>query len=660
MTVSNSNRTAGPFVGNGSATSFPFTFKVFSAADIVVMQSNGITQTQLVANSDYTIQLSFDQEASAGGAVVLKSPLAVGSTLVITSDIPDVQPTSITNQGGFYPKVIEQALDRLTILIQQVRSTARRSLRFPLSDTGVNTELPPKSVRANNLLSFDSNGNPVAIAPSAQTSTALQFLLSGSTGAALIGFLQAGAGAVLRTLQAKAGDTVSVKDFGAKGDGVTDDSKAFADAFAAGRTVTVPFGVYFVKNIVIGTHQTLNGNGALFKAAPGANWIFKLTGFRAVIRDAYFEDSAGNIPDTFMTNAAVIVEDAAYPEVHDSRFVNLTCGIILRTTANDTAHQVTNGSFSNLRFDTIKKRGIYMAQNVNTCTFTNIRMYVGTLVSNGKEIPRAGCIGFQIFSTDAANTSGGHMLTNVDIEQAETGFQFTSAGLCWLTTCFADSLSGVGYQFTGACSDMKLINCLAGTCLVGYEIAGTSTKIYIDSVDTVFNGHIPPWGDPANFFKPGEYYDIAVLNTAKVVIGSWLGEHKIYVDSTASLNFEGGEFLYSGTANPVAPGTTLYFGPVGANTADVVQWVAPRDGVLYGLRAQCASAPGNGQSFTYTARVNGSNTVLAASVNGNSSFEGRSAQLVNFAAGQVISISLVTSAGAAPTTHRLALSIKYF
>lgn len=87
--------------------------------------------------------------------------------------------------------------------------------------------------------------------------------LAASTGAALIGFIQAGAGAVLRTLQAKGRDVVSVKDFGAVGDGVTDDSAAFNAAIAyiktrspqqfvvGGGTIFVPAGIYLISEIVI-------------------------------------------------------------------------------------------------------------------------------------------------------------------------------------------------------------------------------------------------------------------------------------------------------------------------------------------------------------------------------------------------------------------------
>ncbi len=57
-----------------------------------------------------------------------------------------------------------------------------------------------------------------------QLAIALTAALAASSGSSLVGFLQAGAGAVARTLQAKNRDVVSVRDFGALGDGVSDDS----------------------------------------------------------------------------------------------------------------------------------------------------------------------------------------------------------------------------------------------------------------------------------------------------------------------------------------------------------------------------------------------------------------------------------------------------
>jgi hypothetical protein len=64
-------------------------------------------------------------------------------------------------------------------------------------------------------------------------------------------FLQNGAGAVIRTVTSKLQDVVHVNDFGAKGDGVTDDSAAFLAALASGAgEVRADSGAYVVNSVI--------------------------------------------------------------------------------------------------------------------------------------------------------------------------------------------------------------------------------------------------------------------------------------------------------------------------------------------------------------------------------------------------------------------------
>jgi hypothetical protein len=73
--------------------------------------------------------------------------------------------------------------------------------------------------------------------------------LFASGGASLVGFLPSGAGAVARTVQDRLRDTVSIKDFGAVGDGVTDDRAAFVAASAArGKRIFLPKGNYLINS----------------------------------------------------------------------------------------------------------------------------------------------------------------------------------------------------------------------------------------------------------------------------------------------------------------------------------------------------------------------------------------------------------------------------
>ena len=63
-------------------------------------------------------------------------------------------------------------------------------------------------------------------------------------------FTQSGTGAVERTVESKLRDVVSVKDFGAVGDGVTDDTAAINAALAASYTVSFPAGTYRLTSTV--------------------------------------------------------------------------------------------------------------------------------------------------------------------------------------------------------------------------------------------------------------------------------------------------------------------------------------------------------------------------------------------------------------------------
>jgi len=82
MTISSTTRIAGPFIGNGTASAFPFTFKVFAATDLDVIKltvSTG-TESTLVLTTDYTVSLNGDQNSNPGGTVTLTAgALATGS-----------------------------------------------------------------------------------------------------------------------------------------------------------------------------------------------------------------------------------------------------------------------------------------------------------------------------------------------------------------------------------------------------------------------------------------------------------------------------------------------------------------------------------------------------------------------------------------------------
>ena len=71
----------------------------------------------------------------------------------------------------------------------------------------------------------------------------------------------AGTGAVSTTVQAKLRQYVSVKDFGALGDGSTDDTTAFQNAVNASSSVYVPAGTYIVNVVTLDANTEIYGDG---------------------------------------------------------------------------------------------------------------------------------------------------------------------------------------------------------------------------------------------------------------------------------------------------------------------------------------------------------------------------------------------------------------
>lgn len=163
MTINSQIRTAGPFVGTGVLVAYPFGFKVFQTSDLLLRSTSADgTITTLVLSSNYTVTLNADQDIAPGGVINLVVALPVGTSLIATSNVAAIQPTSLTNGGAFFAKVIEAALDRLTILMQQLGIVdIVQALRVP--EIGGVPELPSAANRALRILSFDSLGNPLMI-----------------------------------------------------------------------------------------------------------------------------------------------------------------------------------------------------------------------------------------------------------------------------------------------------------------------------------------------------------------------------------------------------------------------------------------------------------------------------------------------------------------
>ncbi len=226
MTISSTVRKAGPYVGTGLVSSYVFAFKVFQASDVLVQQTDTSGNiTTLALTSAYTVSLNSDQNASPGGTVNLVTALPTSYQLVIGSQVSQLQSTVITNNGGFYPTVVTDALDKLTILVQQQQQTLNSSLQLPFAVSGVSTVLPVPA--ANNLLTWNSAATALQSTPLSQIATQIAYGTSAAqqfsgTGSQTAFVLPATAGSVNNVQAFVSGvRQYPTKDYTLSGDGVT-------------------------------------------------------------------------------------------------------------------------------------------------------------------------------------------------------------------------------------------------------------------------------------------------------------------------------------------------------------------------------------------------------------------------------------------------------
>lgn len=295
MTVSSqtSNET---FDGNGVTTVWPLPFRFFDNADIFVSLIDPVSQssTPLFIGTDYTLTGAGlpEQFGVAPGTITTTTAVATGKSLFVERIMGVEQLVDIINQGRFFPEVHEDVFDRLTMLIQQGLSTVKGALRVPDYEAEPN-RLPPSGTRANQLLGFDSNGQPIAVAPVSGSAAALALDLINTTdiskGDAKIGVLKVAAGltAIPRTQHGVNEETVTLSDF-------ADIPDAIAWAMSAGgrRCIVLPGGELDMtgKQFLLPATPVEPTSPLYFKTSGGTKIIKNDGGYLFDVDGAFFYD----------------------------------------------------------------------------------------------------------------------------------------------------------------------------------------------------------------------------------------------------------------------------------------------------------------------------------------------------------------------------------
>lgn len=156
MTISNTPRRAGPYRGDGSTVDYPFSFRIFATNDLRVYVADTDGNERGLATGEYTVTADIAaQPTRPGGSIRLRTPLPTGHLLTIITSMEYIQPTEFTNSGGFYPRVLNDSLDRLTIYVQQLEEKQSRSIGGSVNG-GSNLRLPVGA--PNRTLKWDATG----------------------------------------------------------------------------------------------------------------------------------------------------------------------------------------------------------------------------------------------------------------------------------------------------------------------------------------------------------------------------------------------------------------------------------------------------------------------------------------------------------------------
>lgn len=275
------------YTANGVTTVFPFNFMVFNATDLAV-SVNGTVLT-----SGFTVS---GVGVVNGGSVTFLTPPASGATVMLARVMPLVRVTEYQDNGDLLADTVNKDFTRLWMAIQQAFIYLGLALTRPLlggpfdakeyriSNVSDPTEpqdaatkkyvdqvgninlgrtlrvpenyvepIPSATLRANKILGFNNDGQPVPLLPESGSAADVLLELASSEegkGDSLIAVKQPYAGSVTRNQHDFNSQFVSVKDFG--------DSFEQAHISApASKWVLVPSGNYNV-------HADIDCTGRVF------------------------------------------------------------------------------------------------------------------------------------------------------------------------------------------------------------------------------------------------------------------------------------------------------------------------------------------------------------------------------------------------------------
>lgn len=320
------------YTATAGQTVFNYTFKIYEATELDVY----ITPTGQEANdsADLTTAYTVDPLTIGnpnGGFITLNSGANSGDLVTIVSGMPYDRTVDYQNSGDFLPDTVNGDNDRQVSQIKQVADLANRSLLFPQSLQNASSLDLPLPVAGfylrwkSDLSGLENTGAPGVVLPSEINGTASDMVADTSlqigdfvttTGYGVEGDggdntyeIVAGATSIddggsyidlangLQAMGTFPGGVINAKQFGAVGDGATDDRAKILNADAFG-PITFTEGSYRLSADTVLSNDVafLGGAHLLVDYYPVPNSLYvTFSDTQGVVRASWFGATGGGV-----------------------------------------------------------------------------------------------------------------------------------------------------------------------------------------------------------------------------------------------------------------------------------------------------------------------------------------------------------------------------